>query len=117
ITATPTRLRNNPTPCVIRLASSSAGESRVDETVDVSFARVTWQLIADSLTETGPRHRRASPKWCPPSRTGRLRCVTVFSETAHATRDAGIKFGLFRSRKSASGRATGTTGRLDTAAS
>jgi len=41
----------------------------------------------------------------------------VFSETAHAIRDAGINFGLFRSRKCASGRATGTTGRLDTAAS
>src|SRR3954468_9491990 len=101
-------------PCVIRFASSSAGESRVDDTAEFGGA---WQLIADSLNETGPRHRRASPKWCPPSRTDGLRCVTVGSETTHATRDAAIDFGLFRSRKSAFERATGTTGRFDTAAS
>src|SRR3954449_10694695 len=79
-------------PCVIRFASSSAGESKVDGADLVGFA---WQLIADSLIETGPRHRRASPKWCPPSRTGRLRCVTVGSEITHAVLVAGIEFGLF----------------------
>src|SRR6185436_16434701 len=97
-------------PCVIRFASSSAGESRVDKTDD---SGVDWQLIADSLNETGLRHRRDSPKWCPPSRTDGFRCVTVGSETTHATLVAGINFGLFRSRKCASGRATGTTGWLD----
>jgi len=41
----------------------------------------------------------------------------VGSEITHATLVAGIKFGLFRSRQCAAGRATGTTGRFDTAAS
>src|SRR3954467_1696403 len=101
-------------PCVIRFASSSAGESSVDDTDDAGFP---WQLIADSLNETGPRHRRASPQWGPPSRTDGLRCVTVGSEITHATLVAGIEFGLFRSRWCATGRATGTIGRFDTPAS
>src|SRR6476661_4406946 len=96
-------------PCVIRFASSSAGESSVDDTDDAGFS---WQLIADSLNETGPRHRRASPKWCPPSRTDGLRCVTVGSET-HAVRDAGIDSALFVRVRNASERATGATDRLD----